>query len=232
MPLADWGSDLADLVLGRACLMCSAPGRSLCSSCLNALRSSGLCGTGRLDDLDPRRALPLTYALPYRGVGSTLVLAYKEHGHHCLRTALGTLLADAVMCAVEGSMVDGSLVIVPVPSHARPARGFDALQGIVGHAQRELARHRIPSIVAPVLQRSRRHGPLKRLDRQSRIRAVHGTMQVRASAQGRLPPGPVLVVDDVITSGATAREAVRALQDAGATVTAVAAVAHQQSAER
>ncbi|HAN71523.1 MAG TPA: hypothetical protein DCQ36_08030 [Actinobacteria bacterium] len=242
MQLSDWGSDLADLVLGRACLMCSAPGRSLCGSCLETLRSGDHGGMGRLDDLDPRRALPLAYALPYRTIGSTLVLAYKEHGHHRLQVPLGVLLADALLHALEGQIADGTLtsgtltggtlVLAPVPSHPRPARGFDALAGIVRHAQRELARRHIPSVNAPVLQLSRRHGTLKRLDRRHRISTVHGTMRARESVRDRLPPGPVVVVDDVVTSGATAREAIRALQASGVRVTAVAAVAHQTAQAR
>lgn len=228
MRFADWGADLADLVLGRACLMCSSPGRSLCGACLGTLRDGRHAGLGDVDDLDPRQGVPLAYSLPYRGVGSTLILAYKEHGHLSLRAPLGVLLADAVVNAVGAPALTGSIVITPVPSRARPARGFDALAGIVRHAQQELERRHCATEVVPVLRQGRRHGPLKRLDRRQRIRTIHGTMQVRERLRTRLPAAPVIVVDDVITSGATVREAVRALVSSGVTVAGVAAVARQE----
>lgn len=226
MGLRQWGVDLADLVLGRACLACQAPGPSLCWGCLDSLRSRGGPWRTELGALEPSGGLPLWFALPYRGAGARLVLAYKEHGHLALREPLGLLLADAIVGA--WGTTPGTVCLVPVPSSPRAPRGFDALAGIVGVARRELARQGLPVTVATVVQSPRGHPALKSLDRRARRSAIHGTMRLDARAAAAMPDGPRIVVDDVVTTGATAQEAVRVLRTAGQEVTGIAAVAHQE----
>jgi predicted amidophosphoribosyltransferase len=58
------------------------------------------------------------------------------------------------------------------------------------------------------------------LNSAARLRNIAGRVRVSAA-----PPGEVLVVDDIVTTGATAREAVRVLAEAGAQVAAVLALA-------
>ncbi|MDA2990693.1 MAG: ComF family protein, partial [Actinomycetota bacterium] len=55
----------------------------------------------------------------------------------------------------------------------------------------------------------------------ARERNIAGRVRLRAR-----PPGEVLLIDDVVTTGATAREAVRTLVSGGARVTAVLTLAH------
>lgn len=224
MDLRRWSADLADLVLGRACLVCQAPGPSLCETCLAALRGRGGPWCTDLDAGDPAGSPPLWFALPYRGAGARLVLAYKEQGHLALRVPLGLLLADAVSGAVGPD--SRTACLLPVPSSVRSARGFDALGGIVRVAADELARRGTPVTVARVVQRKHGHRPLKSLDRRARWSTVHGTMRLDPGRARSLPDGRRIVVDDVVTSGATALEAVRVLRGAGVEVAALAAVAH------
>lgn len=230
MDVRQWAGDLADLVLGRACLMCQAPGPSLCGGCLAALRRRGGPSRADLGALDPAGSLPLWFALPYRGVGARLVLAYKEHGHLALRDPLGLLLADAVSGALAP---DGQAAcLLPVPSTARSARGFDALGGIVQVAAGELVRRGVQTSVARVVRQVHSHRALKSLDRRARWSAVRGSMRLDPRAARCLPDARRIVVDDVVTSGATAWEAVRVLRAAGVHVAAVAAVAHQEHEAR
>lgn len=225
MRLRQWGSDLADLVLGRACLVCQAPGASLCTPCLAALRDRGGPQRGELGVVGPTGDVPLWFSLPYQGVGARLVLAYKEHGHLSLRGPLGLLLADAVVGAV-GSRAT-AVTLVPVPSSSRSARGFDALGGLVGVAVHELRSRGLTARTAPLVQQAHGHRPLKTLDRRARWSAIHGTMRIDHRAVRSMPPGVRIVVDDVVTSGATTMEVMRVLRDAGVSVAAIASVAHQ-----
>ena len=225
MDLRQWGADLADLVLGRACLVCQAPGPSLCTGCVAALRGRGGPWRAEVGALEPAGALPLWFALPYRGAGARLVLAYKEHGHLALREPLGRLLADVVCRAMDPDAHGACLL--PVPSTARSARGFDALGGIVRVAARELVQRGATVSVTRILQQEHGHRALKSLDRRDRWSTVHGTMRVDPRAARSLPDGQPMVVDDVVTTGATTLEAVRALRAAGVEVSAIAAVAHQ-----
>ncbi|MGP4782173.1 phosphoribosyltransferase family protein, partial [Salmonella enterica] len=68
-------------------------------------------------------------------------------------------------------------------------------------------------------------GAQKERSAAARATAAHGSLRLAPRAAAMLSGGPVVVVDDVVTSGATAREAVRALRAAGCEPVAIAAVA-------
>ncbi len=228
MELRAWGTDLADLVLGRACLLCAAPGRSLCRSCLTSVRRRPGVQSAYLGEFDPRGPTALHFSLAYRGAGARLILGYKEHGLTSLAPALGVLLADAVIAAVRTlDAAEPGVLLVPIPTARRPRRGFDALGRIVARTEVDLARRGMPSVTVRTLQQTGAHRPLKSLDRRGRRLAVRNSLHARPSALRGMPAWPVVVVDDVVTTGATVGEAIRVLRASGTHVGAVAAVAHQ-----
>lgn len=214
-------TDVADLVLGRRCLMCDSIGTALCAACLAGLR-------GRVRAVAASPDLPLaTASLPYEDVGRTLIIEYKERGNRGLAPMLGALLADAIAPHLRGP-ASRSTIVVPVPSHRWSARGFDALGGIARAAGHELARRRRPVLVQPWLETVSSYRPLKDLSRVERRHRIQGAFRVpaRVERHGRRPvTGGVIVVDDVLTTGATLGEAVRTLRRAGVPVAGVAVVA-------
>lgn len=195
-----WASDLADLVLGRACLGCGTPAPGVCAPCRDALAQPS---TGRLADGTPVHA-----ATPYRGLARDLVIAFKEHGYRDLGTPLGALLADALRRAPAAD-------VVPVPGRRRLRRGYDPVRVLAATAARRLGR---PPPVG--LLRAGRYPELKGLSRAQRLAAVPGAFAVARGA-----PGPVVLVDDVLTTGATLGEAVRTCRAAGIDVVGCAVVA-------
>ena len=239
MTLRFLAHDLADLALGRCCLLCDWPGRPLCSACLQYLREDDGPRQAELTPLDPRAPVSLSFCLPYHGDGAALLLAYKEHGLRALRPSLGILLADAIVQALAASQLstnagrgshtgpNASTFLVPVPAHRRSRRGFDALGDLLTEAQRSLKSRGVQCSSLPAVTRIRDHQPLKRLDRHRRAQAVSGSMRLRGDYMGQLSSAEVLVVDDIVTTGATALEACRALRDGGVQVTGVVALAHQ-----
>lgn len=227
MGLLEWGTDLADLVLGRACVLCTAPGRSLCRSCLASMRRHSGPASALLGEFDPDGPTPLHFALAYRGAGARLILGYKEHGLTSLAPALGVLLADAVVAAARHLDAPGPVRIVPIPAARRPRRGFDALGRILTATEGDLDQRGMPSRTLRILEQTATHRPLKSLDRRGRRTAVRHSLQLRHGALHGSRFGPVIVVDDVVTSGATVGEAIRVLRGSGVQVAAVAAVAHQ-----
>lgn len=214
-------TDVADLVLGRRCLLCEAIGTALCATCLAGLR-------GRVRVIAATPGLPLTTAsLAYEDEGRTLVLGYKERGNRGLAPMLGMLLADAVEAHLP-LLSAGPTVVVPVPSHRWSARGFDALGGIARAAGHELAGRHRPVLVQPWLETVSTYRPLKDLSRVERRRRIAGAFRVPARVQRhvrRPMSGGAIVVDDVLTTGATLGEAVRTLASAGLPVAGVAVVA-------
>jgi predicted amidophosphoribosyltransferase len=212
-------SDAADLVLGRCCRVCEARGAELCGTCLADLRLGPHVRTNL-----PGNRLALS-ATSYAGVGRAVVLAYKEDGHRSLAAPLGLLLADAV-AAILPDLGHRRTTLIPVPGHSHPRRGFDALGGIIRHARAELGRSGIEVDVVRMLRMRRDYPVAKALSREERLRHLSGAFTVSHPYADRcLVSGPLILVDDVITSGATVTEALRALRSAGWAVQGVAAVA-------
>jgi len=169
---------------------------------------------------------------PFTGLLRDVLWAYKEDRIRSLAVPLGALIASGIgaVLAHRGSpqaAVHGgrrvpavSLVGIPMSTRARWNRGDDLVGRLVDAAMRH------PRGSGPVLHRVRAleyvHTPRdqRSLGAQDRWRNVAQSLQVR-----RRPAAPVIVIDDVVTTGATVTEAVRALRLSGAQVLGVVAVA-------
>jgi predicted amidophosphoribosyltransferase len=201
---------LLDLVLPRRCAGCAAPGAGLCALCRATLAAAPL---GVVAD-GPGRLPPLAAAAAYGGPVRGVLIAHKEHGRLALVRPLGSALAAAAACL---GPVPGT-VVVPVPSSAAAvrARGHDHARRLARTAARELD---LPS--RPLLR------PVRAVADSAGLGAAQRTANLRGALAARRPLDGVrvLVVDDVVTTGATLREAVRALRAAGAQVCGVAVVA-------
>lgn len=207
--------DLADLVLGRCCLGCGAPGPGLCAACVDGLRGTPLAANRTI--VGP----PVIAATTYSGLGRTALLAYKKQGYRSLAAPLGWLLADAIWAAMRATDAE-ACVIVPVPGHRRSRRGFEALGDVVREARRALAGAGVAVREARLLRVDADYAALKGLGRAARRQQVAGAFR---AVQTSSTPGCVIVLDDVITTGATAAEAVAALERASIGVSAVATIA-------
>ena len=122
------------------------------------------------------------------------------------------------------------LVPVPSPRAVVRGRGHDPVLRVARRAASQLRRHRSGTVeVLPLLTTRLPVADQSGLDADARRRNREGTLQVRPRARAALArsraPVRVLVVDDVLTTGATVREAQRALEDAGVPVAGVATVA-------
>lgn len=218
---------LADLLLGAACVGCERPGRLLCRACADGLPRAA---APAWPTPTPPGLAPPWAAAEYSGVVRALVLGHKERGLLSLRRPLGALLAAAVGAAAR-DLGGAPLVLVPVPS--RPAsvraRGHDPTRALVDRAARLLRREGYDVLAAPLLVS--RPGVLDQagLDAAGRAANLAGSMACPAPGLRRLAArrarAHVLVCDDVLTTGATAREAQRALEAVGLGVAGVAAVA-------
>jgi predicted amidophosphoribosyltransferase len=199
-------SDVADLVLGRCCLGCQTPGPSLCTRCLMSLRRLPvvLPASGRMP--------AVVSGTPYVGLAQRSVIAYKEHANRSLARPLGLLLADSVG-RISRQHGLACVTLVPVPGHRRGDRGFDALGGIVRHAVGAIEDAGVRAPVRRLLRPAAVYSPLKGLGRDERFALIAGAFRLAPGAgRGSRPqPGPVVIVDDVITTGATVTEAVRVL---------------------
>lgn len=222
---------LVDLALGSHCVECGQPGRLACPACWAGLATAAI-------NVRPEPAPPgLTQCWAsgtYDGLLRRAVLGHKEDGLLGLSRLLGERLALAVRDGVPRvPVIAGSsgVVLVPVPS--RPgvdrARGDDPLGRVVRIAARRL---RAEGADVRVMALLRSRGGLRDqagLDARARMANLSGSMRAHGPALERLaatsPRPQVVLCDDVLTTGATAREGQRALTAAGVPVSFVAVVA-------
>jgi predicted amidophosphoribosyltransferase len=169
--------------------------------------------------------LPQPWAVAeYAGPVRSALLAHKEHGRLALGVPLGAALARAVQAAAGGRR---ALVVVPAPSRraAVRARGHDPTLRLARVAASLLRRQGYDVGVAPVLRMRRQVIDQSGLGAAQRAANLAGAVQVPSRLAVLVAGHAVIVVDDVITTGATLRESAHALRAAGATVPATAVVA-------
>lgn len=170
---------------------------------------------------------PLTVAsASYDPALRSLISAYKERAALGLAAYLGLRLAVAVAFLLQLTGVGaGPLLLVPVPS-ARAAsrrRGLDATATLARHAARRLRWAGRPTCVRGLLTAVRRVADQAGLSAAERQLNLRGAWRVRAPVDLRL--WTVVVVDDIVTTGASLREATDALRRTGCEPLGAATVA-------
>ena len=195
-----------ELVLPSRCAACHRPGPPLCRACTQTLRTASE-GWPALVTLDPAPAgMPACWAAaPFDGPLRMAVTAYKDEERRDLRPALAQLL-----------------VPLPTARSSRRRRGDDP----VGDLARAGARGCPPGIhLAPALRHTRRVADQARLDRGARAANLAGAIEVSRRWRQVVRGSTCVLVDDVVTTGATMAEATRALRAVGAGHVVAAAVA-------
>jgi predicted amidophosphoribosyltransferase len=215
---------LLDLLLPVRCAGCGRTGAPACPEC-----ASWLAGPATAARPSPAPAgLPPAYtAATYDGVVRELLLSAKERGAVGVLPLLAAALSGAVAEAVAGLPAGRPVVLVPVPSTraAVRSRGDDVVLLLTRRAAGRLRRTGRSVSVAPVLRHVRAVRDSAGLGAAERAANLAGALAVRDHCQARLRGRALVVVDDLMTTGATLAEATRALRRAGGDVHAAATVA-------
>jgi predicted amidophosphoribosyltransferase len=218
---------LLDLLLPVGCGGCAAPGSAWCRDC------AGLLGAPvRVYPPCCPASLPVYVLGAYRGRLRTALLAYKERGRRDLAGPLGGALARALFTLAGGSgggelpPRSGGVCLVPVPSRwsAATRRGGQHVALLADRAAATLAGAGIAAAVAPALRMARGVRDSVGLDLAGRQANLTGRVLLRPA--GCPPAGAaVVLVDDVVTTGATAATCAATLLQAGVTVPAIVVLA-------
>lgn len=208
---------MLDLILPLECGGCGAPSTRWCDTCAAALKvhtDEPHLVTPRIDPGVPVFALG-RYAGPRRQV----IVALKEHGRRDLVAPLARTLALGLHQLLGWGILDTPFAIVPAPTRASAARrrGGDPVTRIATQATRG---HPGITVTQALKTRAMVRDSVG-LTIADRERNLAGRIKLT-----RPISGDVLLVDDIVTTGATVREAVRALRKSGANVTAVLTLAH------
>ncbi|WP_430333528.1 ComF family protein [Rhodococcus sp. ACT016] len=219
---------LLDLVLPAECGGCGNPGSGWCERCRRALADVPVAVSPRVDPDVPVWALG-----PYSGPRRSAIIAAKERGRRDLADPIGVALARAIATLRRWGELSppasAPLCLVPAPSRPRAARarGGDpvlraarAAARVVGDGCR----------VHPVL--STRRGVRDSVGLSAAERQENLAGRIRVSPSGRADlwaavraGAEVVLIDDVVTTGATAAESVRACAAVGVRVAATLVVA-------
>ncbi len=228
---------LADIVaLGApsACAGCGRAGPAVCTECARCLQASARV---HRPSPTPPGWIPTHVIADYDGTARAVLTAWKERGRRDVAAHLAAPLARAIAAAVEAmESQDGrtpcpEIAVVPIPasSAARRRRGEDAWERVVRQAMQSCPSHAHLRLVSAL-----------KVQRQPQDQAGLTASQRRDNLAGAFvcPEAParrVIVVDDIVTTGATVSEAARALRDAGvesARAAAIAATSRSQGSLR
>lgn len=246
---AHWWLALAELVVPAVCSGCGVPSpEPMCLACAHMLEGWPVPGPPSAAVAAPALRAAAHYAGPVRRV----LLDYKEHGVTALAPLLGQALAGAVAAALQAAgaghagerasslgalqgagsrQVDrsadprGVLLLVPAPSSARSRRhrGHDPVGALAVQAAAVLTGAGVAAVPAPVLRQIGRVRDQAGLGATARATNLGGSLALRRGAQVR--GARIVLVDDIVTTGATLVEAARVVRAGGATVAAAATVA-------
>jgi ComF family protein len=217
---------ILDLAFPARCPGCGTEGSPICDECLPGLharleRPAGI-PIGLPSDVPPP-LVQLEWCAPFSGLVRRALHELKYTGETRLAKPLGNAVARRWRRAGAG----GDL-LVPVPVHAdrRRRRGYDQAELIAIAAAADL---RLPA--APILERNRATTAQFDLDRASRATNVSGAFRLRSPPPGRRRPLAgrwVVLVDDVVTTGATLSACADVLLDAGAVCVSAITVARER----
>ncbi|MEA2608364.1 MAG: hypothetical protein QOJ75_607 [Chloroflexota bacterium] len=224
--LTQAASTALDLAFPAACSGCGREGEPLCSACLPALdarlRLPGGTPIGLPADI-PAPLLQLEWCAPFGGAVRSALHDLKYAGERRLARPLGQAVARRWRRVGEGADV-----VVPVPVHAdrERHRGYDQAALIAAVVAAELG---LPFVRA--VERSRATVAQFELDRDDRAQNVAGAFQLRPSnreAADAIAGRWILLVDDVVTTGATLAACAVVLEAAGALAISAITVARER----
>jgi ComF family protein len=241
MPLAETLAPVVDLIFPPRCPLCGEglavqvglcascwgelviPGEPACAACQRPLPDL-MGGAGTAGEAvcapcmaDPPRHDGIAAGTLYNEASRRLVLSFK-HGQ---RIALAPMMARLI--AAKLAFVDPDWLVVPVPLHRWRLwrRGFNQAALLA----REIAKAHGAVLAIDMLERRKATPTLGGLGRKARSRTLSGAIGVDARRAPSLRGAKVVLVDDVLTSGATSDACVSALKRAGAERVVVACFA-------
>lgn len=197
---------LLNFVLPCPCAICGRPPAALCESCKTEIA---------LDLHEVRRGSLVGWAATrYEAVAADSIVAYKDQGYASLSGVMANLLQPALEAALGGTgQSPGLVTICPMPSKRASflRRGFNPTELFSRQAAKQM---RMPSAPTDALRVVGDVADQASLDHDGRLANLQGALRASVWFKGR----SVLLVDDIVTTGASLIEAARAIEAVGGQV--------------
>lgn len=200
---------LGELLFPRECAGCRVAGQLLCAACREHLRSAPH-PVVRPRDL----GFPVFALGPYSDVRRNIIIAMKERGHQEIRHVMGEVFAAGLAHLQARGALPYSFALVPAPTRARSARlrGGDPVTAMALTAAK-----RLPGVeVGRYVESSRIAQDQSDLSAGGRWLNMDNAVKIRAGAV--IAHRDIVLMDDVVTTGATLAATGRKLQAEGVKV--------------
>lgn len=209
-PLTESLRALLDLLIPPCCALCNSEGSVLCPTCLirlapepRAVSRAGLSGFASTTYGDPEREL---------------LVAFKERGQHALAKVIAKRMAESY--GEELARATTARLLVPIPSAAvaTRSRGFTPAHLLAQQLAREMSRWGAFR-VSPLLRRAGSGRDQSKLGREARFTnlemRVTGALRSSRAFHTSSDQVGVILVDDLVTTGASVLTAATTLERAG-----------------
>lgn len=217
-----------DLFFQELCSGCGSVSHGLCSSCYDEIMKDHV-----RNDTRPGIVVPLWSGGVYSDPLKRVISQAKDHQQRGGIPVLSIRLALAAASLVDECRPQGKGVLIPIPSQPRVVRrrGLDFTATLAHQTSRHLSRLGLETQVSQPFSYTRVVHDQSRLATGARQDNLHRSLAVRREPS----QGWIVLVDDVVTTGASLKEAYRALTEAGHMVEGMATIAtttlrHGQSA--
>jgi ComF family protein len=231
---------ILDLIYPKRCVGCGAYGAYLCAACFAYITFAdqgfcAVCQRGAIGGFT-HPACKTSYeidgvfaSVAYKGVVKRLVYQFKYNPYILdIRHLLVDLFYEGIIQKEPFvNLLTGRSVFTPIPLHKNrmQQRGYNQSQvlseGLVGRLQKERLVRGDKSenslVIIDFLERMKQTKPQFGLSQQARLANIAGAFGLKANIAEDLRNTPVVfLVDDIVTTGSTLREAARVLKKAGA----------------
>lgn len=212
-------NSVIDFIFPPACPVCGGPFNAadiICRNCIDAITDCSY------SYIPKKRVLPhvdkISILLPYDSICRSLIHALKYHGMKSTGLVMGKLMARKTL--KDCSPAENSC-LVPVPLHPSKMkeRGYNQSESLAAG----FASFSGFEISDNVIVRTKQTGTQTALDHEKRVQNVQDAF--RYTAEKSLAGRPVIIIDDVMTTGSTISECAKALKEGGAGKIIVSVVA-------
>ena len=203
---------LKKLIYPTICLSCRSVGMKICSNCLLMWRINPVKSS--------IEKYPLYFSADYNEFTGSVILEAKESANKVAIDLLACSIARSIIRAIKDLSICQPLVLTTIPSQhsANRRRGRDHIKDLTEVVIGKLEAIDIFPLYLPLLIPSKKIQDQSKLNSQQRKVNVYQAFLAR---QSEISIGGVILIDDLVTTGASILEGVRALNEAKITINAV-----------